>query len=70
MSIDHEKIMNRLVSEAFDNPRVGWLADMPEDDLLFNERTESIEVYGVGSIDVGQLAGVVLEIIEEANSDD
>lgn len=64
--IDREAIIAELKREALDDPEIGWLSDLSGRDLEWDERDEVI-IFGKwdGSIDVGQLAGIVEGLIDK-----
>jgi hypothetical protein len=64
MSID--EITRLLVDEALGERETGWLSDLGGFDLEFAPSERAITLEGWGSIDIGQLAGIILDLIESA----
>lgn len=60
--ITEEQIREILVSEALDHRAIGWLSDMAAFDLEYDEISQEIIVDGIGSIDIGHLAAIILDI--------
>lgn len=56
----HAQIVDILMTEALDQPEVGWLSDIP---YRLEDQGDAIGVFN-GSIDVSHLASIVLEILE------
>ena len=61
--ITHEEVLTVLRDEALDNPELGWLSDMGNWNLEYDESSGSIRVGGNGSIDLSHLASIVIELI-------
>ncbi len=59
----YDEIVEILRNEALSIPEVGWLSDMTQYPLEYNEELHSIEV-GNGSIDLSHLASIIHEILE------
>ena len=60
----HDEIVKTLRVEALDDRDTGWLSDMGEFGLEWDESSAAIVINGRGSIDVGHLAGIISEIVE------
>lgn len=60
--ITQDQIREILVSEALEHRAIGWLSDMAAFDLEYDEDRQELTVDGIGSIDIGHLASIVLDI--------
>lgn len=68
MSITHEEIMQRLISEAVDDQPTGWLSDNEDADVYaYDKGVIEIRTYNCdyAHVDVSHLASIVLSLIEE-----
>lgn len=68
--ITREEVAETLRASAMDDVSTGWLSDLEHFDPEFDYDQGKIDVSGPeygswGSIDIGQLAGVVLDIIKK-----
>lgn len=61
--VTYEEILTVLRDEALDEPELGWLSDMGNWHLEYDEGSASINVGGNGSIDLCHLASIVLELV-------
>ena len=62
--ITRKQIREILVSEALERRPIGWLSDMAAFDLEYDEDRQELTVDGNGSIDIGHLAAIILDIRE------
>lgn len=73
VQLTRDVILTTLVAEALDDPDTGWLSDLGVDGyyLEYDLSNETITIDSpehVGSIDVGQLAGVIEALVGDAAS--
>lgn len=60
----HDDILEILRVEALGDRSTGWLSDMGNFRLKWDEQNSAIVIDDSGSIDVGHLAGIISEILE------